>query len=245
MAKGAPLNSPVDLDRFYSLLTTLAAGSGQGVRLADADRRSFPGRGVYFFRELSERRSETNPDLRIVRVGTHAVSGGSRSTLWGRLSQHRGTKAGSGNHRGSIFRRHVGAALLARESATIRTWGCGSSAPSELRADPALLALEMECERRVSGFIGAMSILWVDVPDDAGPSSQRAALERNAIALLSGRMTPTDRSGDDWLGRYSVSEDIRNSGLWNVNYVREGYDPRFLDELERAVARTLARARGG
>ena len=31
--------------------------------------------------------------LRIVRVGTHGLKTGSRSTLWGRLSQHRGTSA--------------------------------------------------------------------------------------------------------------------------------------------------------
>jgi hypothetical protein len=44
-------------------------------------------------------------------VGTHALTATSQVTLWGRLRQHRGHLAGphpgGGNHRASVFRRHV------------------------------------------------------------------------------------------------------------------------------------------
>ena len=65
--------------------------------------------------------------FRVVRVGTHALKAGSKSTLWGRLSQHRGTaRAGGGNHRGSIFRLLVGIALARRSGIPLPpSWGLG------------------------------------------------------------------------------------------------------------------------
>lgn len=105
------------LDRFYALLARLEAVSPQGRRLDEQSGRSpWPARGVYFFMEPGEARNRTPATPREVRVGTHAVTTGSKSRLWGRLRTHRGGKAGTGNHRGSIFRLHVGAALLARVS---------------------------------------------------------------------------------------------------------------------------------
>ena len=50
-----------------------------------------------------------------MRVGTHGLKSGSRSTLWAPLSQHRGTaRSSDGNHRGAIFRGLVGIALSLR-----------------------------------------------------------------------------------------------------------------------------------
>lgn len=65
--------------------------------------------------EPGEYRTRKLHQLRIVRVGTHAVSTGSKATLWHRLRAHRGSKDGRGNHRASIFRRHAGAAMIARD----------------------------------------------------------------------------------------------------------------------------------
>jgi len=55
----------------------------------------------------------TSDGNRVVRVGTHGLKTGSTSTLWGRVHQHRDTREGGGNHRGSVFRLHVGQALAA------------------------------------------------------------------------------------------------------------------------------------
>ena len=75
----------------------------------------WPPRGVYFFHESGEARSGTGGGPRVVRVGTHGLKSGSGSTLWDRLSQHRGSsRSGRGNHRGSIFRLIVGIALAKR-----------------------------------------------------------------------------------------------------------------------------------
>jgi len=220
-----------DLDRFYVALGRLAALPGQGRPLhTHTGRFPWPARGVYFFQEPGERRAQEDVP-RIVRVGTHALTAGSKSHLWGRLRAHRGSVDGRGNHRGSIFRLHVGAAMLRRDGAAARfnTWGVGQSAPRAVRDS------EVAHEKRVSAHIGQMPVLWVDVPDDPGPQSARGYLERNAIALLSNMLNPADPPSAAWLGRQSSRQEIRDSGLWNLNHVREAYEPRFLDHLEELV----------
>ncbi len=230
----------VNLERFYSLLARLGDAPGQGRPLRELPGRSLlPKRGVYFFMEQDEFRAANPTVRRIVRVGTHAVSSGSKSTLRGRLKQHLGTRAGGGNHRGSIFRLHVGAALLVRDGTPLPTWGIGSSAPPALTNSPAARAAETACEKRVSEFIGSMSVFWADVPDDEpGSQSERSFIERNAIALLSNSFAPMDGASSGWLGRFSPRQEIRDSALWNLNYVKEVYDASFLDKLESCVTLT-------
>jgi len=101
---------------------------------------------------------------RIVRVGTHAVSSGSKTTLWGRLRAHKGNNDGRGNHRGSIFRLHAGMALMAKDPQLMfPTWGRGSSAPKKMRE------AEVPLEKLVSAYIGRMTVIWIDVDDGPGP----------------------------------------------------------------------------
>ena len=134
------------------------------------------------------------------------------------------------NHRGSIFRLHVGAALLARDGIDLPTWGLRSSASRDVRA------LERDHERRVSEYIGQMRVLWLNVPDAAGVDSARAFIERNAIALLSNRLDPYDRPGSSWLGSFSPRSLIQASGLWNLNYVEDRYEPTVVESIRRSVA---------
>ena len=229
----------IDLERFYTFLSQLEELEHQGQRLESYSSRSpFPLRGVYFFREPGEYRFSKPNTYRIVRIGTHAVSANSKSTLWGRLKAHLGTRSGGGNHRGSIFRLHVGSALLAKEGVAIPTWGVGSSAPRALRESAAALVAEAECERKVSAFIGSMTVLWVNVPDDPGPFSKRTYIEQNAIALLSNFLSPLELASTSWLGNHSPRKEIRQSSLWNLNHVNQNYDPKFLDDFEDAVDKT-------
>ena len=72
--------------------------------------------------------------------------------------------------------------------------------------------------------------------DNPGPESDRANLERYAIALVSNYDRPLiDPRLEDWLGMDSPSEAIRNSGHWNVNHIEESHDRKFLDRLEEAI----------
>jgi len=220
-----------DVDRFYGIIATLREKC-RGFRCLKECTRTlgWPERGVYFFFEDGEFR-EHGSTLRVVRVGTHAVSAGSRTTLWNRLHTHRGASGGGGNHRGSIFRKRVGEVLLQVRSYSPEigaSWGVGNSAPKNTRLAELLL------ERDVSTVIGLMPLLWLEVNDTPGIASDRAYLERNCIALLSNfGKEPIDRPSERWLGLRSPQETIRKSGLWNTNHVDDGYTAAFLDVLEK------------
>ena len=181
--------------------------------------------------ETCEARADTGNGPRIVRVGTHALKTGSKAKLWTRLKQHKGvTRTGGGNHRGSIFRKIVGAALIARDNLDYPCWGKGDTAPRKVRQS------ELCLERTVSKHIGAMPFLWLAVEDESGPDSLRGCIERNAIALLSNyERQSLDPPTSSWLGNHSDREKVRNSGLWNSNHVDENYDPAFLDVLARLI----------
>jgi hypothetical protein len=140
-----------DLRDFYSLLEALSHSVPARTLVNCSGRIPWPDRGVYFFMESGETRSDSGTGPRIVRVGTHALKDNSSTRLWTRLSQHRGrTSSGRGNHRGSIFRLIVGTSLIARRGSMCPTWGIGNNAPAEARAK------EEALEREVSAVIGAM-----------------------------------------------------------------------------------------
>src|SRR5258708_2808983 len=130
------MNRLKDAIRFYSLLDRLEGKIGGRRTLSGCSgRMDWPRRGVYFFFENGETRSDTGDGLRVVRVGTHARTVGWVTTLWGRLSQHQGTiGSGGGNHRGSIFRLIVGTAEAARlDGPGPSSWGQGNTADRTVR----------------------------------------------------------------------------------------------------------------
>lgn len=220
------------LQEFFRLLNDLEKSLGGKRLLKNCNGKlNWPERGVYFFFEPEEFRTNNPSEPRVVRVGTHMVSKGSRATLWNRLLTHRGNGDGGGNHRASVFRLHVGNAIIQRSAGEISlpSWSRGQSVSPETRS------AELELEQKVSEHIGNMSILWINVPDAAGPASDRAFIEKNSIALLSGPEGPIDIPSDDWLGNFSTNEAIRKSGLWNVNYVDHRYDDRFLTVFEKYI----------
>jgi hypothetical protein len=221
------------LKQFYTLLERLAQGVG-GARTLNkcSGRIAWPKRGVYFIMEPGENRSDSGNGPRVVRVGTHALKARSTTTLWTRLSQHRGQmQSGGGNHRGSIFRLITGSSLIRRHIYVYPTWGCGNTARSDIRA------AEKPLETEVSILIGRMPLLWLALEDEAGPNSVRGYIERNSIALLSNfAKTPLDAPSAMWLGLSCDRQRIRESGLWNSNHVDEPYDPAFLSVFEQHVA---------
>jgi len=224
-----------DLVRFYGILDRLQDGIGGARCLSGCSgRMDWPQRGVYFFREAGESRTDTGTGLRIVRVGTHALKVRSGTKLWTRLSQHKGQPtSGGGNHRGSIFRLIVGAALARRHGYDFPSWGRGNTANGDVRKS------ELALEKEVSTVIGNMPFLWISIEDEPGPDSLRGYVERNAIALLSNFQKPVlDSASKDWLGHRSDRARVRASGLWNQNHVEESYAPDFLDRFEALVDAT-------
>lgn len=231
-----------DIIRFYELLEELETKLGGKRLLASVHgRMDWPRRGVYFFFEDGEYRTTSGEGHRVVRIGTHGLKRGAKGTLWRRLRQHRGpikgAQPGGGNHRGSVFRLHVGIALINKHQWNERgvdTWSSGSSAAKEVRD------AEYRIEKAVSDHIRKMPFLWLEVDDPAGPNSLRGYIEKNAIALLSNFpfvSTPKEKThcvdppSDERLGRWAKNERVAKSGLWNSNHVDEDYDPDSLDAL--------------
>lgn len=225
-----------DIEIFYSLVDKLECGL-EGKKYAHelTGKSSLPKKGVYFFFEPTETRKFKPDKLRVTRVGTHAVSRGSKSSLWQRIKTHIGTNSGGGNHRGSIFRLHIGDSILNKknEKNKYKSWGLGQTGTRDEKDR------EKPIESFVSDYISKMSILWVEIGDESGPKSDRAYIEKNAIGLLTFAVPEIDSKSREWIGNYSVKECIRESGLWNINHVGSGYDPRFLAIFERYVKATI------
>ena len=200
-----------DIGRFYNLLGRLEERVGPKRKLANCHwNMGWPDRGVYFFFEEGEFGTESGADLRVVRVGTHAVTAKSKSRLWNRLYEH---KQDGGR---SVFRDHINNALRKRA----KERGHGD---------------DHNHTRCISGYIGQMPFLWVNVDADNG-HQLRTRIERNAIALLSNSDKESlDPPSRYWRGHFCNRERVRNSGLWNQNHVDERYDPEFLDTLERLI----------
>jgi hypothetical protein len=235
------MNRRDDLIRFYEILAVLEKKLGGKRRLAECDgRMEWPQRGVYFFFESGEKRSDSGDGPRVVRVGTHALKAGSRTSFWNRMSQHRGVAgSGAGNHRGSIFRLLVGSSIKRRDGREQpASWGVGSD-PGQAARRHGLKRVEIlrgeQClETEVSSYICALPFLWVGVDDVAGPQSDRGVIERNSIALLSNYQgAALDPQSRGWLGSQCDRERVRGSGLWNNNHVTEEYESNFLSLLAR------------
>lgn len=231
-------NSRIDsIIGLYTFLDSLENMLGGKRQLSECNgRMEWPSHGVYFFFEEGEVRHESGDGQRVVRVGTHGLKIGGKSSLWGRLRSHRGNAGGKGgNHRGSIFRLLVGEALIRKAGPkgyppkATEFWGNGNSAPREITHH------ETPVEFRVSEIIGNMPFLWLGVPD----REQRAIIEKYCVSLLSNFDVeqPIDCPSDDWLGRHLNPERTRHlqSGLWQTDHV----DSMLFREKEDFVAQVM------
>lgn len=224
-----------DLEIFYAAIGT-ARDSGQTFRLRDLSSVKIPQKGVYVFLDWAER-NFLGHHPRIVRIGTHGVSIGSKSTLRARLRNHLGLADGTGSHRGSVFRLHVGRALLQKQGAAslMPSWGRGQDAPRETRLE------EVPLERQVSSYLSRLEVFLMDIDDPSSSTSMRALAETQLIALLTDGLDLLDRPSADWLGNASITDSIRRSGLWNVRDVGKPYQSKRPGAVSDLVSRKLLR----
>jgi hypothetical protein len=171
------------ISRTYQLFAKMAATQGLH-RLRDLLNQELPKQGVYFFFDDAEPTQFSRTVPRLVRVGTHGISAGSTASLRTRLRTHLGTKSGTGNHRASVFRLHVGRAIIERDrlQELYPDWGKGQAAPK------AVTEQEASLERVVSEYISNLRVLFIPIADAAGIGSMRAFIERQFIAMYSESM---------------------------------------------------------
>lgn len=220
-----------DLKSLYSWISDQRSG-GHVLDFWELSKKSVPKRGVYIFLDRQEPNFlQIHP--RIVRVGTHGVSQGSMATLRGRLRNHLGPATEVGNHRGSIFRLHVGRAMLEAEQrgAHLPTWGAGQDADARVKA------VEADHEIAVSRYLRELEVALIAIDDEPAKGSLRASVEAQLIALCSEGMRTIDTPSDHWLGRSSPIALIRGSGLWNIRGVGADYDPNGRGSVSTIVER--------
>ena len=207
------MNKYNDLNKFYELINKLEKFESIDEFLKSEQKYS---KGVYFFFDPAEKIN--NGYNRIIRVGSHGLSGKSNSTLKGRLRQHKGFLNGGGNRRVSVFRRHVGNAIIKKENF------------DEKEVQDEVL------EKMISDYINSLPLAVLLFEDDA---DKRRIFEKNSIRILS---NCSENFNKDWLGSFSIDEKISKSGLWNIQHVNinnEKYNNEtkveinnFLNELE-------------
>ena len=207
------MNKCNDLNKFYELINKLEKFESIDEFLKSEQKYS---KGVYFFFDPAEKIN--NGYNRIIRVGSHGLSGKSNSTLKGRLRQHKGFLNGGGNRRVSVFRRHVGNAIIKKENF------------DEKEVQDEVL------EKMISDYINSLPLAVLLFEDDA---DKRRIFEKNSIRILS---NCSENFNKDWLGSFSIDEKISKSGLWNIQHVNinnEKYNNEtkveinnFLNELE-------------
>lgn len=225
-----------NLNHLYELIYELKDGLGGFRKFNESHgKMNWPNRGIYLIFDDNECRIINAKFPRIIRVGTHAVTTQSKSSLWQRLRSHRGMPGNGGNHRSSVFRHHVGDAIKNKHYTFHDVISWNSNKP----LDEYQLQKENKLERAVTEYIGNMKILWLAIEDPPSPMSDRSYLERNIIALISNRYKPIDVSSDEWLGHYSSKKAIIKSGLWNIDYVNFNYDEHFLEVFEKYVKYTV------
>jgi hypothetical protein len=215
--------------RSFYLLLGCAIRRGRSFVLRDiAKVKDLPSRGVYIFLDPDERSIHSKSVPRVVRIGTHAISQGSSSTLRARLRTHLGTAVGTGNHRGSIFRLRVGKAMISKANRRFEfpDWGSGQNAASSVRAAEAAL------EKEVSRYIGRMIVIPIPISDAPEKNSARAYIERNLIALFTEDSIFLDPPGEEWLGRFEPDQAVSRSGLWNVRDVGSRFDRIILNLVQ-------------
>jgi hypothetical protein len=217
-----------NIDKFYDLLDRVIEKFPKQT-LNNLNSIKLPEKGVYFFFENGETR-DNKIDNRVVRVGTHAAVANSKTTLYKRLYNHKGSKDLTGNHRSSVFRKLIGFSIANKNKLDFKYWGDKSK-----KGDRMIKDTEKPLERLVSIYLCSMPFTVLDVPGPSSKNNDRALIEENSIALLSNyNKIPIDKCSTNWLGLFSKDEKVISSGLWNSNYVDQNYiDEQFFKTFEK------------
>lgn len=224
-----------DVKRFYHLIDRLEQNTCAKRKLKDCNAAEVGADGgVYLFFEKGEKRNRSGKGFRIVYVGVC-------TSLRRRIRSHRGhpTKPLGGSN----LRRHITRALFLKHRCDqFADWpDIGDSTwrnmHNKLDDGPQKKQRKKRLERMIRQHIWPMRLLFVPI----GREKHRLYIERNAIGLLSecGATPPIDPPSGRWLGRHSRQEGITSSGLWNIRHVRNGYEPKFMDTLEKYVSHCL------
>jgi hypothetical protein len=188
------------------------------------DVAALPRNGVYFFYEKGERCSHQEAKPRVVRVGTHC-DGNFRSRIAEHFLSNERKMAfvedQPAPHDRSIFRKHIGGALLNKaRDPYLSVWKIDFT-PRKTRDSKRHLrdiSKEVAIEREVTQILRQkFSFRFIEIADEMQRMGNQG-LERALIGTLAScrQCGPSDGC----LGRYSPNVRIRESGLWLIQFLR-------------------------
>lgn len=155
--------SQQQLQKFYSIIDHLRSSAKSVVLLGNiAALETLPECGVYFLLDPREKRSYDHSKPRVVRVGTHMVTGNSQRTLAARLKTH-----ATGSINGSILRGHVSRAIDRRD-----------------------LVNNTDSKQAVTDYVSVLEVVALPVRKE--DKHLRKMVEQNSIGLLSESEKPSD-----------------------------------------------------
>ncbi len=188
------------------------------------DLAALPSNAIYFFYENGERWGHQGPKPRVVRVGTHR-DGNFRSRIAEHFLFNEGKMAFTEDqpapHDRSIFRKHIGAALLKKvDDPYFAVWKI-DFIPRKTRDSKRHLrdiSKEKAIEKEVTQILRQnFSFRFIDIAEQKQRMGNQG-LERALIGTLA--RCPQCGPSDGWLGRYSPDVRIRESGLWLIQFLR-------------------------
>jgi hypothetical protein len=162
--------------------------------------------GIYILFEKGEKTKDGMN--RVVRVGINEK----QDRFLNRINDHF-----TGNHRGSVFRKHIGRAILTKTNrgSYLPIWNLTNKQVA-LKRDTINWAKENEIEKEVSAFIEeyfTFSIVQIN------KEVQRMDLEVKLISSLA--FEAFNLPSKNWLGHFHPDLKIQQSGLWNIQHLRD------------------------
>lgn len=185
------------------------------------DLNKLPDDGIYFFYERGETWGHGKNKPRIVRIGTHR-SGNFKS----RISEHyllderkmdfNSTQAAPRER--SIFRKNIGRALLNKQKSNyLDIWEIDFTNKKSRKTKGHLrnIKLEKKIEGQISRILREnFSFRFIEIKNEMGSEG----LESRLIGTVA--QCQLCKPSVRWLGQYSPKSEIRESGLWLVQHLR-------------------------
>lgn len=179
--------------------------------------------GVYFLFEKGELGHGMD---RIVRIGSHTGQG----NLAARLREHLTL-----NKDRSIFRKHIGRALLKRQNDPYaEIWEIDFTTREEREKKGHLRneSRQQEIEAAVSAYIEKnFRVCVISMPD------ADAAIELEELCIATVASCDECSASISWLGRAATHEKIRESGLWQIQHLNGSrhLTSEHLEEIRRGA----------
>ena len=201
-----------------------------------------PKNGIYFFYEDKEVWGHGGYKLRIVRIGTHK-NGNFRS----RIKEHFLLDESKMNfdvtkpapHERSIFRKNIGRVLLNREKDSyLKVWEIDFTIKRNRERYSYLrnVRKEKKIENEITRILRQNFSFRFIIVDEQTKRMGTKGLESSLIGTVAG--CKLCRPSDNWLGRYSPKQQIRQGRLWLVQHLKSrgvyGKDKEtILDEIKK------------